>query len=152
MSGYINCGISIAQSCLTLCDPIDCSLPGSSVHGIFQASLLEWVAISFSRGSSRPRDWTRVSCIVGRHFTVWTTREAQIIYYSMLKRNKLSSGRTQLVDTETTWVHLCMWFTRVTFTFCASLCWDGPAATRTPSVKTLVSDSHCSVKGRKTPW
>ena len=42
----------IAQSCRTLCDPMDCSLPGSSIHGIFQAKVLEWVAISFSRGSS----------------------------------------------------------------------------------------------------
>ena len=56
----------VAQSCLTLCDPMDCSLPGSSVHGIFQAKILEWVAISFFRGSSQPRDWTRVSHIVGR--------------------------------------------------------------------------------------
>ena len=53
----------VAQSCLTLYDPMDCSLPGSSVHGIFQARVLEWVAIAFSRGSSRPRDWTQVSCM-----------------------------------------------------------------------------------------
>ena len=53
-------------SCPTLCDPMDCSLPGSSDHGIFQARVLEWGAISFSRGSSRPRDRTRVSRIVGR--------------------------------------------------------------------------------------
>ena len=46
----------VAQSCLTLCDPMDCSPPGSSVHGILQARILEWVAISFSRGSSQPRD------------------------------------------------------------------------------------------------
>ena len=46
----------VAQSCPTLCDPVDCSLLGSSVHGILQARILEWVAISFSRGSSRPRD------------------------------------------------------------------------------------------------
>jgi len=46
----------VAQSCLTLCNPVNCSLPGSSVHGILQARVLEWVAISFSRGSSRPRD------------------------------------------------------------------------------------------------
>ena len=51
-----------------LCFPMDCSLPGSSVHGIFQARVLEWVAISFSRGSSQPRDLTRVSHIVGRRF------------------------------------------------------------------------------------
>ena len=60
----------VAQSCLTLCDPMDCSLPGSSVCGIFQAIVLEWIAISFSRGSSRPRDQTRVSCIAGRCFTL----------------------------------------------------------------------------------
>ena len=64
----------VAQSCLTLCDPMDCSLPGSTIHGIFQARILEWVAISFSRRSSLPRDWTQVSCIVGRHFTIWATR------------------------------------------------------------------------------
>ena len=46
----------VAQSCPTLCDPMDCSLPGSSGHGIFQAIVLEWIAISFSKGSSQPRD------------------------------------------------------------------------------------------------
>ena len=50
---------------------MDCSLPGSSVHGILQARILEWVAIPFSTGSSWPRDWTWVSCIAGRFFTVW---------------------------------------------------------------------------------
>ena len=59
------CGL-VAKSCQTLCDPLDCSLPGSSVHGILQARILEWVAISFSRGSSGPRDGTWISCIVGR--------------------------------------------------------------------------------------
>ena len=51
-----------AQSCLTLCDSMDCSPPDDSVHGIFQARILEWVAISYSRGSPLPRDWTRISC------------------------------------------------------------------------------------------
>ena len=69
----------VAQSCTTLCDPMDCSLPCSSIHGIFQARVLEWVAISFSRGSSQPRDQTWVSCIVGRCFTVWTTREVLLL-------------------------------------------------------------------------
>ena len=64
-----------AQSCPILCDPTDCSPPGSSVYGILQASILEWVAISFSRGSSRPKDWTQISCIAGRFFTIWATRE-----------------------------------------------------------------------------
>ena len=64
----------VAQWCPTLYDPVDCSLPCSSVHGIFRARVLEWVAISFSRGSSQPRDRTWVSCIVGRHFPIWATR------------------------------------------------------------------------------
>ena len=58
----------VAQSCPTLCDPMDFSLPGTSIHGIFKARVPEWVAISFSRGSSLPRDQTRVFCIVGRCF------------------------------------------------------------------------------------
>ena len=68
----------VAQSWLPLCDPIDCSLPGSSVHGIIQAIVLEWIAISLSRESFQPRAWTRVSHIVDRCFTVWATREVQI--------------------------------------------------------------------------
>ena len=61
----------VAQSCPSLCDPTDCSPPGFSVHGILQARILECVAIPFSRGTSQPRDWTLVSCISGRFFTVW---------------------------------------------------------------------------------
>ena len=62
--------VLVTQSCLTLCDPIACSPPGSFVHGIFTARILAWVAISFSRGYSRPRDRTWVSYIAGRFFTV----------------------------------------------------------------------------------
>ena len=64
----------VTQSCPTLRDPMDCSLPHSSIHGIFQARVLEWIAISFSRGPSRPRERTQISCIVGRRFTVWATK------------------------------------------------------------------------------
>ena len=66
----------VAQLCPYLCDPMGCSPPGSSVHGILQARILEWAAISFSRGSSWPRDWTQVSRIRGRRFNLWATREA----------------------------------------------------------------------------
>ena len=67
--------IEVTQSCQTLCDPIDCSLPGSSVHGIFQARILDWVAIFFSRGSSWPRDLAQISLIIaGRLSTAWATR------------------------------------------------------------------------------
>ena len=73
---WISYEVEEAQSCLTLCNSMDCSQPGSSVHGILQARKLKWVAIPFSGGSSRPRDWTWVSCITGRCSTIWATREA----------------------------------------------------------------------------
>ena len=66
----------VAQSCRTFCDSMDCRLRGFSPHGIFQARLLEGVAVSFSRGSSRPRDQNRVSSTAGRLFTNWATRGA----------------------------------------------------------------------------
>ena len=74
----------VVQLYLTLCDPVDCSPPCSSVHGILQARILEWVAISFSRGSSWPRDWTQVSRIAGRCFNLWATWEAPLNGYSNL--------------------------------------------------------------------
>ena len=64
----------VAQSCLTLWDPVYCNLLGFSIHGILQARILEWIAIAFSRGSSRPRDRTRVSHIGGRRFNLWATK------------------------------------------------------------------------------
>ena len=66
--------VLVAQACPTLCDPVDCSPPGSSVHEILQARILEWVVISYSQGSSTPRDRTQVSCTAGRFFTIWVTR------------------------------------------------------------------------------
>ena len=69
--------VSVAQSCLTLCDPMDCSPPGSSVYGILQARILEWVAFPFSRGSSQPRDRAWVSGIAGGFFIIWATGKLQ---------------------------------------------------------------------------
>ena len=70
---YYMCVCLVDWSYLTLCNPMGCSLPGSSVHGFLQARLLEWVAIPFSRASSRPRDRTQVSCMAGRFITIWAT-------------------------------------------------------------------------------
>ena len=74
------------QSCLILCDPMEFSPPASSVHGISQARLLQWVAMLSSRGSSQPKDQTQVSGIAGKSFTVWATREA--LCNSLLIPNK----------------------------------------------------------------
>ena len=60
----------VAQLCPTLCDPMDCGLPGSSVHGIFQAKILEWDAMPSSRGSSQPWDWTYISCVSCQYWQV----------------------------------------------------------------------------------
>ena len=84
--------VLIAQLCPTLCDPKDCSLPGSSVHGILQARILEWVAIHFSRGSSQPRDWTWVSCIAGRFFTVWAIEKPHILVIVQFSHSVVSNS------------------------------------------------------------
>ena len=86
---------SVVQSCLTLCGPVDCSPPGSSIYGFLQARVLEWVAISFSRGSSRSRDRTPVSRIVGRHFTLWATREVQLTLLSVFKKKNKAKGENK---------------------------------------------------------
>ena len=87
--------VLVAQSHPTLCNPMDCSPPGSSVHGILQRRTLAWVAIPFTRGSSRPRDRIWVSCIAGRFFTVWDTREAAYKAFAMKaghRQRKICSG------------------------------------------------------------
>ena len=95
-SFWVSEWVKVTQSCPTLCNPMDCRLPGSSVHGIFQARVLEWVAFPFSRRSSQPRDRTWVSCIVGS-FTTWTTglagnylllRMTKNVFFSDNRRHK----------------------------------------------------------------
>ena len=98
----------VAQSCLTLCDPMDCSLPGSSIHGIFQARVLEWVAISFSRGSSRPEDETCVSPIVGRCFYRLSHQGSPILNKTEHTQNRASTPVTgrwagQIIAAWVTW-------------------------------------------------
>ena len=78
----------VAHSCPTLCDTMDCSLTDSSVHGILQARILEWVAIAFSRGSSQPKDWTWISCTAGSLFTFWVTREAHTKWSKVKKKER----------------------------------------------------------------
>ena len=87
----------LLQSCPTLCDLMDCSLPGSSVHGIIQARMLEWVAMLSSRRSSRPRDWTCVSylpALAGRFFTTSATWET-VANQSQLKQSSLKNPRLE---------------------------------------------------------
>ena len=92
----------VTQSCPTLCNPMDCSLPGSSLHGILQARVLEWVDISFSRGSSRSKDQTQVSHIPGRHFNLWATRDSILLPWAT---QKLRVGRCLKRDGYWHWAH-----------------------------------------------
>ena len=90
--------VSIAQACLTLCDSMGCSPPGSFVHGILQANILEWVAILFSREPSQPRGQTQVSWIASRFSTMWATREArevQTIRHKLSYKNVLYNMRNR---------------------------------------------------------
>ena len=86
----------VTQLCLTLCDPMDCSLPGSSIPGILQAGILEWVAISFSKRSSQPSDQTQVSHIAGRSFTIWTTFSWSAHICAYLRNKALIAGYLEL--------------------------------------------------------
>ena len=83
--------VLVTQSCLTHCAPVDCSPPGSSVHGILQARILEWVAVPISRGSCRARDPTRVSCIAGR-LSLRRTNKLECHYHSL--KNEAVPGCT----------------------------------------------------------
>ena len=95
----------VTQSCPALCNPEDCSLPGFSVHRILQAGILEWAAISFSRGSSRPRDRTHVSCIscIGRLFFVFLTTSATLGRKAMTNLDSILKSRDITLPTK---VHL----------------------------------------------
>ena len=91
--------VLVAQLCPTLCDPMDCSPPGFFVHGILQARILEWVAISFSRGSSWPRDQTQVSCFAGRFFTIWANWVVQYKWIFQINYSLAFEAPTCLIIT-----------------------------------------------------
>ena len=98
-----HCCHSVTKLYLTFCDPVDYSPTGSSLHGILQARILEWVAMSFSRGSSRPADRTHISCIGSRILHCWATWEAlmgvsseETLFSSSRKPSLIRSGRDHL--------------------------------------------------------
>ena len=92
------CVVWVAQSCPTPCSLMGCSPPGPSVHWTVQARTLEWVATSFSRGSSPPRDRTWVSCTAGRLSTIWATREAPCLLVGwVVKWRELNNGKSHAI-------------------------------------------------------
>ena len=103
-NGLLCICVLVAQLCPTLCNPLDCSLPGFSVHGLFLARIPDWVAIPFSRGTSWPRVRTQVSSIAGRFFTTWATRKAYTTEYnSAIKKNEIVLFATTWMDYQTEW-------------------------------------------------
>ena len=129
----------VTQSCPTLCDPMDCSLPGFSIHGILQARILEWVTISFSRGSSQPRDRTRVSHIGGRCFNLWATRELLPYHVVIVGTHLRSSGNwasllAQLVKNPPAMQETLVW----------SLGWEDPLEKG--------KATHSSILAWRIPW
>ena len=83
--GCLTC-VLVTQSCLTLCNPMGYSPPDFSLYRVLQASVLEWVAIPLSRGSSWPRDRTLISCIAGRFFTIWATGKSFFFFFGVWHR------------------------------------------------------------------
>ena len=128
LHALIHCAMQLlAQLCLTLCDPMDCSMSGSSVHGIFYARILEWVAIPFSKGSSQPRDRTWVSCIAGRFFTVWATSSPNcsvIIIIIIIRNGTYMDWGTKATNWEVPWVRvICAAFIFIFFSFSKGKVW-----------------------------
>ena len=99
------CCCLIANFCLTLCDPMDCSPPGSSVHGISQARILEWLASSFSRGSSWPRDRTHVSCIAGGFFITEPPGKPKLTTLQFKKQAKQKHKNRVIITPNCGWLY-----------------------------------------------
>ena len=94
--------VLVTQSCPTLCDPMDCSPPGFSVHGILQARILEWIATPFSRGTSQPSNQNLVSYMAGKFFTVWATGKSSMLCSCYLRA--IPGSYHQLLAHSMSWV------------------------------------------------
>ena len=95
----------VVQSCLTLCNPIGCSPPGSSIHGDSPGKNTGVGCHALLQGSSQPRDWTQVSCIAGRFFTIWATREAPTMIMATINREWTRHiGSFTLHNSPGTWI------------------------------------------------
>ena len=101
--------VKVTQLCPALCSPMDCRLLGSSVHGIHHASILEWVAIYFSRESSRPKDGTWVSCVAGRLFSIWVTKvDFSFLFFFLVEwQSGVKAGQVIRASQQMHWCYTC---------------------------------------------
>ena len=150
---HVWCVCSVAQSCLMLCDLMDCSPPGSSVYEILQASLLEWVAISSSKKSSQPKDWTGVSCIsciCKRILCHWATIGSPTLTNLSVKEDSIGSQKFRGIRLQAEWTQR---FKEVIFSSLAlSLPWCGAGfllrvTETTPGLSRLMDAQDLHVKG-----
>ena len=132
--------VLIAQLCPTLCDLMDCGPPGSSVHGILQARILEWIAIPYSKGSSRPRNQTWVSLTAGRFLTIWATREATSSYL-LISPQSHSEDDSADMDTRNSSLILCTQNSQKMSIWCVQF----------SSVQSLSRVQLCDPMNRSTP-
>ena len=98
---YIHVKVKVLVTQLCLCDPMDCSPPGSSICGILQAGILEWIAMPFSKGCSQPRDQTWVSHMAGKFFSIWATRKVFFLYMCIHTVNSCCHGISVLWSPQT---------------------------------------------------
>ena len=146
----------IARSCLTLYDPMDCSPPGSPVHGILEARILEKVAIPFSR-SSQPRDQTQISCVAGRFFTVWNTGKVRMVYLftGNIQINGNSPKWLKAYNWQSQYKNMCAQATQFSVTFPgdnvpSTLVWKGPR--KVLIRKRVVLGSQWRKRSRRRSW
>ena len=110
------CALSVIP---TLYNSMDCSSPGSFVHGILQARILEWIAVPFSKGSSPPRDQTQLSCLAGRFFSIRATREATAVSPRSSQQTSLAAGKISFSPVVKGFLVLAIWFATKNDAFCA---------------------------------
>ena len=138
--------------------PMDCSLPGFSVHGILQARLLEWLAIPFSRGSSQPWDWTQTSCTEGSFYTIWTTREAQRlirvnVYWAFPVRQRISCESLWWMPyVEITWPCFSMRHLLLSSANTGGEAGAHPSCSRAHSWSRCWDWAECRLWGRNVAW
>ena len=137
----------VARLCQNLWDPVDCSPPGFSVCGIFQARITKWVAIAFSKGSSWPRNPIQVSRTVGKVFTIWATRETWWNYRGIILKFLRHSWQTNDVSQLTVSIHYHR------FSIISNFCWKSSSSCYIQHIQTQKNYfKNINILLKRIPW